>query len=95
MVARGRYILSVDRMTQGAALTGWAIDAADPTRRRLLVLRRDGAIVARQWAALYRAELVVDGRDGFHGFGLPLPDSGDIALEDAALGLHFAVHRQG
>jgi hypothetical protein len=60
----------------GAAIHGWAWDAAAPDARLGIELRQAGAVVARGRADLPRPDLAQAGMgDGAHGFRFLLPES--------------------
>ena len=70
----GSYTLCIDGRAPGSAISGWAVDRAQPQLRRRLRLLVDGRTTGEQRATLYRAEIANGACDGYNGFIFPPPE---------------------
>jgi hypothetical protein len=69
----GRLTFGIDPVhLSGAAVTGWAVDTGDPSRRCRIALMREGRILAETTASRFRSDLAT-APDALHGFLLRLP----------------------
>jgi len=86
------YTLHVDGIG-GGQIRGWAVDISRPELRRALQLHCNRHRHGQQRATLYRAEIVSDHCDGYHGFWFSLPSASitSLGLEDVGLGTVFLI----
>lgn len=90
--AHAGLMIRLDQPPGSAALSGWAIDRANPAERRVIRLRAERQTIAEQRATLFRPDSIEAGSDGFHGFSLALVrQTAPLFLDDLASGREFRI----